>query len=339
MRHTHRYLWLVVLGLLAGVVRLAAQDTSPFTLYSIEPVVRHGEFGAWDGRYTDPGAVLYHDGMFHMFRNGFQAWPASVEIGYLTSPDGSTWTEVTEDPILYSADVPLTNLAALASSVLVEADGTWVMYFYTWNEVTPAAEIGRATAPAPLGPWTIDPEPVLTHGGPGSWDSAHVDAPSVVRTEDGYLMYYAGSTDAPRTAQIGLARSPDGVHWTKYDDPATTEAPFAESDPVLTADRTDVRFHQPRVERVGEGYVMIYRMMPMSGTQMGLGIATSQDGIHWENQTEDSVWGRGSISGGYGFWYTATATDEERLYLYIEGGRSGGTDIYLATADLAALTP
>ncbi|MBN8636611.1 MAG: hypothetical protein J0M07_14880 [Anaerolineae bacterium] len=61
--------------------------------------------------------------------------------------------------------------------------------------------------------------------------------------------------------------------------------------------------------------------------------------IHWENQTEDSVWGRGSIPGGSGFWYTATATDAERLYLYIEGGRSGGTDIYLATADLEALMP
>lgn len=336
----HRYLLVLVLGLLAGVVRVDAQDDTPFALYSSTPVVRHGEFNAWDGRFTDPGAVVYHEGVFHMFRNGFRAWPASVEIGYLTSSDGVAWTEVSEDPILYSADVPLTDLAALASSALVEADGTWVLYFYTWNSSTaPAAEIGRATAPSPLGPWMVDPEPMLTHGGPGSWDSAHVDAPSVVRTADGYLMYYAGSTDVPRSAQIGLATSPDGVHWTKYDDPTTTEAPFAESDPVLVADRSDVRFHQPRVERVGAGYVMIYRMMPMSGSEMGLGIATSQDGIHWENQTEDSVWGRGSIPGGSGFWYTATATDAERLYLYIEGGRSGGTDIYLATADLEALMP
>jgi hypothetical protein len=31
----------------------------------------------------------------------------------------------------------------------------------------------------------------------------------------------------------GLATSADGINWTKYDDPSTTEAPYAKSDPVL----------------------------------------------------------------------------------------------------------
>lgn len=27
------------------------------------------------------------------FRNGFRGWPATVQVGYVTSPDGYTWTK------------------------------------------------------------------------------------------------------------------------------------------------------------------------------------------------------------------------------------------------------
>jgi hypothetical protein len=33
--------------------------------------------------------------------------------------------------------------------------------------------------------------------------------------------------------KIGYATSTDGIMWTKYDNPATTNPPYAESDPVL----------------------------------------------------------------------------------------------------------
>ncbi|UCH11387.1 MAG: T9SS type A sorting domain-containing protein, partial [Fidelibacterota bacterium] len=33
--------------------------------------------------------------------------------------------------------------------------------------------------------------------------------------------------------QTGLATSPDGIHWTKYDDPSTTTTLYVASDPVL----------------------------------------------------------------------------------------------------------
>lgn len=315
-----------------------AQEAAPtFTLYSSDPVVSHSSQDSdWDGRYTDPGAVLYHNGLFHMFRNGFRGWPASVQIGYLTSPDGFTWTEASEAPVLMSDEVPFTNLAALASSALVEEDGTWVLYFYTWNQSRPPeGVIGRATAEDPLGPWTLDPEPVLLRGGEEAWDSAHIGAPSVVRTDDGYVMYYEGNDTI--NAAIGMATSEDGIHWTKYDDPATTEAPFAESDPILVSHVEGYNFHQPRVERTEEGYLMIFRFMPRPGTgptgQMGLGIATSQDGSHWEVRSDEPFWERSTIPGTSGFWYTATAYHDSTLYLYIEGGRGRGTDIFLVTSE------
>lgn len=298
----------------------------PFTLADNQPVVSHSSnSGDWDGRYTDPGAVFYHDGQFHMFRNGFKGWPASVQIGYLTSDDGVTWTEMSEEPVLYSDDVPFTGLAALASSALVEPDGTWVLYFYTWNSTSTAeSEIGRATATDPLGPWTVDPEPVLSHGADGEWDSTSVDAPSVVRTDDGYLMYYAGFSQETRA--IGVATSEDGLIWTK------------QSEPVLVSMWDDYAVHQPRVERTNDGYVMVFRLAPLPTAtqvrgQMGLGIATSADGVNWTVETPESVWGRDSIPGARGFWFTATAYHNETFYLYIEGGVGRNTDIFVATSN------
>ncbi len=340
MKPTTRMAWraLIIWMLCAGILR-AQETTAPFDLVSNQPVVAHSpSFSDWDGRYTDPGAVFYHAEQFHMFRNGFRAWPASVQIGYLTSPDGLTWTEVTPDPVLLTDDVPYAEVAALASSALVTDDGTWVLYFYTWNNtVPPAGAIGRATAADPLGPWTVDPAPVLSMGSAGEWDSLHIDTPSVVRTDTGYMLFYAGVGENTDSSGIGMATSADGITWTKYDDPATTAAPYAESDPVLVSTQEAYRFHQPRVERVDEQYVMIFRMAPTSGNQMGLGIATSADGIAWDVLTPEPFWGSDSIPGAMGFWFTALAYHDDTFYLYIEGGRGSYTDVYVATAARAFL--
>src|SRR5262249_26086522 len=154
--------FIVFLLLMASGV--SAQDQPLFTLASDKPAVPHGKYGAWDGQYTDPGAVFYANGKFNMFRNGFNGWPTSVQIGYATSDDGITWTEVGSDPVLMTKGVPYAKVAALASDGMVMDDGTWVLYFYTWNsysQITATGAIGRATAPVPTGPWTPDPAPIL----------------------------------------------------------------------------------------------------------------------------------------------------------------------------------
>lgn len=51
-----------------------------FEPVSSEVAIPHGPSGAWNGRYTDPGAVVVHDGLLHAFPNGFAAWPAPVGV-------------------------------------------------------------------------------------------------------------------------------------------------------------------------------------------------------------------------------------------------------------------
>ncbi|MBA3874427.1 MAG: hypothetical protein H0X30_35305, partial [Anaerolineae bacterium] len=192
---TKKIFFSLLVTFLLLTLTVSAQDApTTFTLYSDQPVVPHSDKTTdWDYQYTDPGAVIYHDGKFHMFRNGFNGWPASVQIGYATSDDGLKWTEVSPDPAMMTKDVPYAKVAALASDVVVQDDGTWVMYFYTWNTLSGSSAdgaIGRATAKDPSGPWTPDAAPVLTPGSAGTWDELRVSSPRVVKTDSGYSMYY-----------------------------------------------------------------------------------------------------------------------------------------------------
>lgn len=150
------------------------ESSDLFSFATTEPVITNGPNREWDWQFTDPGGATHHDGSIHVLQNGFVGWPAPVGVGYWRSDDvGKTWIEVSGDPVFDGTSLDYVGRAALASSVLVEDDGTWTMYFYTWDSSAwPAGEskIGRATAPAPIGPWTADAQPVLVAGSEGSWD-------------------------------------------------------------------------------------------------------------------------------------------------------------------------
>lgn len=90
-----------------------------------------------------------------------------------------------------------------------------MLYFHTITDDTTQGggdSIGVATAPSPTGPWTFQDELLLTPD-PEGWDSYTLWAPSVVRTEQGYFMYYSGLGPPPEWDRvIGLATSPDGLN-------------------------------------------------------------------------------------------------------------------------------
>jgi predicted GH43/DUF377 family glycosyl hydrolase len=328
-----KHVLLLILVLLC-ITPASAQENPVLTLVSDEPVVEHGPTAAWDGVFTDPGAVLYHDGVFHMFRNGFRTWPGEVQIGYLTSRDGITWVEPTADPVLRSADIPFTGLAALASSVVVTDEGQWMLYFYTWDSrsFSGPGVIGRAVAESPLGPWVVDTEPVLPLGSDGSWDDQQVLGPRVVGTESGYVMYYTGYTASRQSAAIGMATSADGLTWVKHNDP-TTGGAFADSDPVFITDDPGRSVQHVTPLRTPQGWTLIYRSSQTSrpDATMEVRYALSDDGIAWETPASNTLLGSRDMPGGRGYWWMAGTYVEDTYFLFIESGSMGGTDIYLTT--------
>ncbi|MCI0713891.1 MAG: family 43 glycosylhydrolase [Chloroflexi bacterium] len=338
MRHIFAGLFVIAL-LVVATSGLAQGPEGEVQIDAENAAVWHGE--DWDNRYTDPGAVLYHDGQFHMFRNGFLAWPAEVQIAYTVSDDGITWEKVGADPVLRTDEIPYAGTAALASSALVEDDGTWVLYFYTWPPLNSdvVGGIGRATAPAPEGPWTPDEALVLTPGAESDWDSGLITAASVVKYDGTYYMYYDHLKQGQPTS-IGMATSEDGITWTKYDNPETTDAPFANSDPVLTpAESEDAwdREHvlQPSVAITEDGWVMMYKSFTGAQQDQSLGFATSEDAIVWERATEEPVFTNSDIRQRR-MWFTRMVHHDGVYYLYLELQRNyqGQTDIYAGTLDI-----
>ena len=329
-------------------VAVAASATTPaeglFQLDPDNPVLK-ANFG-WARAYIDPGAVIYHDGQYHMFFNGIAGWPAAVGVGYATSPDGLHWTVQGSQPVFSLG--PYTQSAAydgpnlFAQSVLVQPDGTWVMYYYNLEGASFASQetIGRATAPGPTGPWKADPQPVLTPDPPGAWDATQVSAPNVISTTSGYVMYFDGLS-SKNGSMIGMATSPDGQHWTKYDDPATTDDPYAQSDPVLTpqADTWAAkRVMDPNVVPIDGGWAMVYLSTDGSGGKFAgkvfaFGYATSPDGRTWTPAPENPILSNKGQQGWLGTYLVTlvAAPDGQQQYLLFDAASGGGTRIFEAT--------
>lgn len=284
-----------------------------FTPVQTEPVFARGQ-KPWFADVVEPGAVIFQDGQFHLFFNGFEGWPAKVAIGYATSPDGVTWTLASPNPILDSAVETFDGYTFFASSALVEND-TWTLYLYTLAEGRDGApgQIYRATAPTPAGKWTLDPTPILTPGGEGAWDAVRVTDPSVIRTSDGYFLYYTGAdTDRLQaTRMIGLATSPDGIIWTKRPDPVLSLGEKGAWDAP--------RVFQPHVVQTPDGFWMLYKANIKVGQSEAFGLAYSQDGVTWEKYAGNPI----MVDKTYGLdWLRKGYADlffhEGKFYLYLE---------------------
>lgn len=302
-----------------------AQDeptmNSPFVLQNPSPVVGNNLSGGWDSKWINPGAMVYYDNQFHMFRNGFKSWPGSVTVGYTTSTDGYTWLDYENNPVLESKDIDYANILIMASSVLVETDGTWVLYFYTWDTYQApigGGAIGRATASAPSGPWIPDPKPIIYPGATGEWDAAQVSVPIVLRDETGYRMYYSGFSE-DRKMRIGMATSEDGITWTKY-----THNPVMQSE---IEGEWDFRggAERPRVVNTPDGYVMLYR----SGTDLGLAI--SNDGITWEKYAHNPVITGEMVETGNSLWFFSLLYEHDTYLAYVEAVTGATSQIFLFT--------
>ncbi|MBI4497800.1 MAG: methyltransferase domain-containing protein [Chloroflexi bacterium] len=139
--------------------------------------------------------------------------------------------------------------------------------------------IGRATSADGI-TWERDPPtPVLTPGAPGAWDGVSVHDPRVVYDGTSYRMWYSGF-DGERW-QIGLARSEDGVTWTRH-----------AANPVLRPGSPDAwdgaGVAYSSVVRRGAAYHMWYQGGDRGGVWR-IGYATSLDGLTWTKHPANPV--------------------------------------------------
>ena len=139
--------------------------------------------------------------------------------------------------------------------------------------------------------WTkCEDNPLLGPGPSGVWDDESIIQPSVLFDGTTYHIWYTNMVDGI-FVNLGYATSPDGIIWTKYDDPTTTTAPYAESDPVFNpgepGEWDDETVGNVSVLLLDNIYYMWYAgsgELSLSGPS-SIGRATSTDGINWVKDT------------------------------------------------------
>lgn len=155
--------------------------------------------------------------------------------------------------------------------------------------------------------------PVLRPGATGSWEERIAYA-CVVREAHGYKMWYTGldytEGSNPRL-RIGLASSPDGTTWTKR-----ASNPVLDRGPPGSWDADGVGM--PSVLIDGGIYKMWYLGLNYDAHIIGIGYATSSNGVSWTKYTGNPVlspgfaqWDHGLSAGWviydgtrYKMWYT-----------------------------------
>ncbi|HTC22676.1 MAG TPA: hypothetical protein VK859_17605 [bacterium] len=172
---------------------------------------------SWESSVNRPIVIKKPDG-YHMWYTGqsraFFFKPAQSFIGYAVSPDGENWRRVSSDPVL-KPDQEWEKVAVMCPDVIWdEKVGIYKMWYSGGNQGEPDA-IGYAES-ADGQKWVKRPNPVFAPSRVPAWDSEKVTACQVLKQGSGYWMFYIGFSGF-RNAQIGLARSPDGIsRWQRY---------------------------------------------------------------------------------------------------------------------------
>jgi outer membrane protein assembly factor BamB/predicted GH43/DUF377 family glycosyl hydrolase len=166
----------------------------------------------WEADINRP-VVLKRGGVYHLWYSGFNNKGSA--IGYATSADGVVWQRRSGQPVL-APDKPWEKNCLMCPHVLWdEAAGLFKMW-YSGGERNEPDAIGYATSPDGLR-WTKHAaNPIFTPDRRSDWEKHKVTGGQVEQRGGWYLMFYIGFRDEP-TAQIGLARSKDGVtNWQRH---------------------------------------------------------------------------------------------------------------------------
>jgi predicted GH43/DUF377 family glycosyl hydrolase len=185
---------------------------------------KHGRVLApesWEGSYIAAnGSALVENGeILYWYQAG-----DPVRIGLARSRDGREWRKAGAAVLDVGTRGSWDERGVADPFVLKRAD--WFYMFYLGADRARRQRLGIARSRDGVVWEKLRTNPVLELGARGAFDEIGLGEPAVWSSGGSYWMLYTGRDRAERR-KIGLARSPDGVHWERD----ATFAPIAGDQP------------------------------------------------------------------------------------------------------------
>jgi predicted GH43/DUF377 family glycosyl hydrolase len=164
----------------------------------------------WEGNYIAAnGHALYQGQIFYWYQAGPKDAP---RIGLARSADGRAWRKE-PGPVLRGGPRSSWDERAVGDPYVIRKAGTFYMY-YLGTDRAQRQRLGVARSTDGIRWEKLRQNPVLELGEAGSFDEVGLGEPAVWEQFGFYWMLYTGR-DAREHRRLGLARSADGVRWSK----------------------------------------------------------------------------------------------------------------------------
>ena len=216
-----------------------------------EPVLSPGAPGSWDAVDVLNPSVLKVPGGFFSLYSGFdgQIW----RTGSATSPDGFTWKKLGPvlspsgpdryiaangsviefhgarrhyyqvgrtpsivldgQPVLQPGPYGSWDERGVADPYAIALSGKLYLYYLGMDRAR-RQRLGLAVSDDGVAWYKLRSNPVLELGGYGAFDENGLGEPAVWASHNSYWMLYTGRARNEKR-RLGIARSPDGVHWSR----------------------------------------------------------------------------------------------------------------------------
>ena len=239
------------------------------------PVVSLGPPGEFDDTHLFAPAVADTATGFQLWYCGSRGTVARrvFAMGLATSSDGRTFVKHPSNPVFRFGDgkhsvLTPTLLRRPDGSVLRENGRLRLWFSSTWFEGPSGRhQLHEATSADGI-QWSRPSAPQLQD----------VYAPTVLRTSDGYEMWYSDVSAEPWT--VRHATSADGIDWVVTEEPVL----------VIDQDWEHTRLFYPTVLKTENAYLMWYGSYSTHRPQTtSLGFAASVDGVHWHKHPQNPV--------------------------------------------------
>jgi predicted GH43/DUF377 family glycosyl hydrolase len=272
-----------------------------------------------------PAPVYLEGDTFRFFYSSRDAEKRS-HVGWVDVEvsDAPRILEVAREPVLSPGTDGTFDDSGVGVGCITQTDSGFALYYMGWNLGLRSPwrnAIGLAQFRTPRAPFErFSPGPLLDRS---PEDPYTLSYPCVLRFgPQDWRMWY-GSNLAPVVGNadmrhaIKLARSSDGIHWTR--DGATA---------IGFATEMEYALARPSVVRVGDRLLMCFACR---GQRYQIGAASSSDGVNWTRL--DAVMGLGPSDGGWDSemtCYPALFWHRDRLWLAYNGNGYGATGFGLA---------